>query len=230
VDQTTRAAVAEFIATFALVFIGAGAVILNAAGHLDLTGVALAHGLVLFIMISVIGHISGGHVNPAVTVGLWTTGKVPTGRAGVYVVAQLLGAVTGALLLKFVIPASWFAAGGGGIPAVDPIITVGKAIVIEAVATFFLIFAVYGTMVDRRGPWAKTGGLTIGLVVAFDIMVFGPLTGAAMNPARWFGPAVATGDWANWYVWIVGPIAGGIIGGFIYWASFLRGEEEATAT
>ncbi len=227
-DHTGRAAVAEFIATFALIFIGAGAVILNAAGQLDLTGVALAHGLVLFIMISVIGHISGGHVNPAVTMGLWTTGKVTTGRAGVYIAAQLLGAVAGALVLKFVIPTTWFDAGHGGIPAVDPIITVGKAIVIEAVATFFLIFAVYGTAVDERGPWAKTAGLTIGLVIAFDIMVFGPLTGAAMNPARWFGPALATNDWTNWYVWIVGPLLGGVIGGFVYWVSFLRAAEPAT--
>jgi MIP family channel proteins len=228
VDQTTRAAVAEFIATFALVFIGAGAVILNASGQLDLTGVALANGFVLFIMISVIGHVSGGHVNPAVTLGLWTTGRVPTRRAGIFVVAQLLGAVAGALLLKFVIPTTWFAAGRGGIPAVDPIITAGKAIVIEAAATFLLLFAFFGTMVDRRGPWSTTAGLTIGLVVAFGIMVFGPLTGAAMNPARWFGPAVATGDWANWYVWIVGPLAGGVIGGSVYWACFLRGEGEAT--
>ena len=98
-------------------------------------------------------------------------------------------------------------------PALGDGIAIGKGILIEAVSTFFLVFAVFGTAVDDRGPFAKTAGLTIGLVIAFDIMAFGPYTGAAMNPARWLGPALATTDWSNWYVWIVGPIAGGIIAG-----------------
>ncbi len=99
---------------------------------------------------------------------------------------------------------------------------------IEAVSTFFLVFAVFGTAVDERGPFSKTAGLTIGLVIAFDIMAFGPYTGAAMNPARWFGPALATMDWADAIVWIVGPLAGGIIAGVLYWAVFLKDAEPAT--
>ena len=125
-------------------------------------------------------------------------------------------------------PAVVFDPGGGGIPALAPDVAVGKGILIEAVGTFFLVFAVFGTAVDDRGPFNKTAGLTIGLVIAFDIMAFGPYTGAAMNPARWFGPALATNDWSNWYVWIVGPIAGGIIAGVLYWAVFLRDAEPAT--
>lgn len=227
-DDTGKAAVAEFVATFALIFVGAGAVILNANGQLDLTGVALAHGLVLAIMVSVTAHISGGLVNPAVAIALWLTGKLPTGRASVLIVAQLAGAIAGAFLLKFVIPADLFDAGGGGAPALADTIAVGKGILIEAVTTFFLVFAVFGTAVDDRGPFSKTAGLTIGLAIAFDILAFGPYTGAAMNPARWFGPALAAGEFANWYVWVLGPVAGAIIAGFLYWSAFLKDRDLST--
>ena len=226
-ERIGKAMVAEFIATFALIFIGAGAVIANANGNLDLTGVALAHGLVLAIMVSVTAHLSGGVVNPAVAIGLWVTGKLDTVRTGAYIVAELLGAVAGAFLLKFLLPASSFEP-GGGIPALAPDLATGKGILIEAVATFFLVFAVFGTAVDDRGPFNKTGGLTIGLVIAFDIMAFGPWTGAAMNPARWFGPALATNNWDNWWVWIVGPIAGAIVAAVTYWGVFLRDKEPLT--
>jgi aquaporin Z len=202
-------------------------VIANANGSLDLTGVALAHGLVLAIMVSVTGPLSGGIVNPAVAIGLWVTGKLSTVRTGAYIVAELLGAVAGAFLLKFLIPASSFdPAGGGTVLAVG--LPTGKGILIEAVATFFLVFAVFGTAVDDRGPFNKTAGLTIGLVIAFDIMAFGPWTGAAMNPARWFGPALATGTWTDWWVWIVGPAAGAIVAAVLYWTVFLRDKEPAT--
>ncbi len=227
-DSTGKASVAEIVATFALIFIGAGASIAAVGLGLDLTGVALAHGLVLAIMISVTAHISGGHVNPAVTIGLWVAGKVPSGRAVIYIVVQLLGAVAGAYLLRYLVPTELYDAGGGGTPALAPEIAVGKGIVIEAVTTFFLVFAVFGTAVDPRGPFSKTAGLTIGLVIAFDIMAFGPYTGAAMNPARWFGPALASGLWSNWYVWIVGPIAGGIIAAVLYTSVFLKDREPAT--
>ena len=227
-ENTAKAAVAEFVATFALVLIGAGAVVLNTNGQLDLTGVALANGLVMATMVSVTAHISGGLVNPAVAISLWVTGALPTTRTAVLILAELAGAVAGAFLLRFLVPTELFDAGGGGVPALGDGIATGKGIVIEAVATFFLVFAVFGTVVDDRGPFSKTAGLTIGLVIAFDIMAFGPYTGAAMNPARWFGPALATTDWIDWYVWIVGPIAGGIIAGVLYWSMFLRDREPAT--
>ncbi|MET1012373.1 MAG: aquaporin [Actinomycetota bacterium] len=227
-ESLGKAAVAEFVATFALIFIGAGAVITASAGNLDLVGVALAHGLVLAIMVSITGHISGGLVNPAVTIALWTAGKISTQRGAVLIVAQMLGAVFGALLVRYTMGAAAFDAGGAGAPALGPGVTVGTGIVIEAILTFFLVFAVFGTAVDDKGPWNKTAGFTIGLVIASDIMAFGPLTGAAMNPARWFGPALVGGIWENAVVWIVGPISGAIIAGVLYTAVLLRGREPAT--
>jgi MIP family channel proteins len=227
-ESLGKAAVAEFVATFALIFVGAGAVIVASSGQLDLVGVALAHGLVLAVMVSVTGHISGGQVNPAVTIALWAAGKIGTQRGAVLIVAQMVGAVMGALLLRYVVGDAAFDAGGAGAPALAPSVAVGKGIVIEAILTFFLVFVVFGTAVDDRGPWNKTAGFTIGFTIAFDILAFGPLTGAAMNPARWFGPALVGGIWENALVWIVGPIAGAIIAGVLYTAVLLRGREPAT--
>jgi aquaporin Z len=225
--STGKVAVAEFVATFALVFIGAGAVVAVGLG-LDLTGVALAHGLVLAIMVSITAHVSGGHINPAVTIGLWVAGKTPTPTVLVYIVAQLLGAIAGAFLLKYLIPGELFDAAAGGTPQLAEGIAAGKGIVIEAATTFLLAFAVFGTVVDPEGPFSKTAGLTIGLVIAFDIMAFGPYTGAAMNPARWFGPALSSGTWSDWFVWIVGPVAGAIIAAVVYQSVFLREREPVT--
>ena len=227
-ESLGKAAVAEFVATFALIFVGAGAVIVASSGQLDLVGVALAHGFVLAVMVSVTGHISGGLVNPAVTIALWTAGRIGTQRGAVLIVAQMVGAVLGALLLRYVVGDTAFDGGGAGAPALAPGLAVGKGIVIEAILTFFLVFVVFGTAVDDKGPWNKTAGFTIGLTVAFDILAFGPLTGAAMNPARWFGPALVGGIWDDAVVWIVGPIAGAIIAGVLYTAVLLRGREPAT--
>ena len=133
--------------------------------------------------------ISGGVFNPAIQVALWVTGKMPTARSGVYIVAQLLGAVAAAATLKYILPTAAFDATNGGIPAVAPGLALGKAVVIEALLTFFLVWAVFGTAVDDRGSFAITAGFTIGLMITIDIFVGANLTGAAMNPARWFGPA-----------------------------------------
>ncbi len=228
-ENTGKAAIAEFVATFGLVFIGASAVILNASsGVLDLTGVALAQGLVLAIMVSITAHLSGGFVNPAVTIAVWVAGKIPSGRAAVLIVAQLLGAIAGAYLVKFLFPPIVYDAGTGGAAVLNSQIASGKGIVLEAVGTFLLVFAVFGTAIDERGPYAKTAGLTIGLVIAFDIMAFGPLTGAAVNPARWLGPALAAGAWDNWFVWIVGPVAGAIVAAVVYSMVFLRDQQLTT--
>ena len=149
VESTGKAAVAEFVATFALIFIGAGPIAVSLG--LDLTGVALAHGLVLAIMVSITAHISGGQVNPGVTIGLWVARKIPSRRAVILMGAQLLGAVAGAFLLKYLAPRALFDAGGGGTPALAQGIAAGKGIVIEATTTFLLVFAVFGTAVDPRG-------------------------------------------------------------------------------
>jgi MIP family channel proteins len=214
------------VGTFALIFFGAGAIIMTGGG--DLVAIALAHGLAIAIMVSIMAQISGGVFNPAIQVALWVTGKMPTARSGVYIVAQLLGAVAAAYLLKYLLPTAQYDAVTGGIPAVATGFALGKAVVFEAVLTFFLVWAVFGTAVDERGSFAKTAGFTIGLIITIDIFVGGAYTGAAMNPARWFGPALATSDWANWWVWIVGPIAGGIIAGVAYWYLYLRGREVVT--
>lgn len=226
-DGTGRAAVAELVATFALVFIGAGAVITAGFG-LDLTGVALANGLVLAVMVSITAHVSGGMVNPAVAVGLWVAGRLSTPRTAVLVVAQLVGAVAAGYLLRYVAPGTAFDAAVGGTPALASGIATGKGVVIEASTTFLLVFAYFGTIVDPRGPFSKTAGLTVGLALAFGIMAFGPYTGAALNPARWLGPALASGTWSDWFVWIVGPLAGGVIGAVLYATAFLRGAEAPT--
>ena len=225
-DNVGKAAVAEFVGTFALIFFGAGAIIMTGGG--DLVAIALAHGLAIAIMVSIMAQISGGVFNPAIQVALWVTGKMPTARSGVYIVAQLLGAVAAAYLLKYLLPTTQYDSVTGGIPAVATGFALGKAVVLEAVMTFFLVWAVFGTAVDERGSFAKTAGFTIGLIITIDIFVGGAYTGAAMNPARWFGPALATNDWANWWVWIVGPIAGGIIAGVAYWYLYLRGREVVT--
>jgi aquaporin Z len=208
-----RALVAEFIATFALVFIGVAAIAHGAGG---LVGVALAHGLVLCVMITATAHVSGGHVNPAVTFGLLVTGRIGIADAVGYIIAQCAGAVAAAGVLLACVP------GGkemlaGGTPAPAASMTTGAVILLEAVMTFFLVFAVYGTAVDHRAP--RMGGLFIGLTVAFDILAGGPLTGAAMNPARHLGSAVLSGNATLigqiWIYW-VGPLIGGAVAGLVY--------------
>lgn len=219
--ETTRAGAAELVGTFALVFIGAGATVTSGFG-LDLTGVAIAHGLVLGAMVSVTAPLGAGMLNPAVAIGLWVAGRLSTARTIVVIAAQLVGAVAGGFLLRSLVPDTAFSAASGGTPVVASTLPAGKAIVVEAVCTFFLVFAVFGAMVDERAPSRRAAGLTVGSVFAFGILAFGPLTGAAMNPARWFGPALASGLWDDWFVWIVGPVSGGIIAAVLYSTVFLR--------
>ncbi|MBI5225655.1 aquaporin [Candidatus Micrarchaeota archaeon] len=206
--------IAEFIATFALVFIGAGAVIINAAtqGALGLVGVALAHGLVLMSMIYATGHISGAHVNPAVTVAMWVNRKIETKKAALYIASQLLGACAAGFFLLGLFPAGPAHLGvpdlGGGIDSF-------RGIAIEAVMTFFLVFTIFSVAVDKRAPAGVYGG-AIGLVLTFDILFGGALTGGAMNPARAFGPALASGYWTNQLVYWIGPLLGAVVAALVW--------------
>ncbi|MEX2203240.1 MAG: aquaporin [Actinomycetota bacterium] len=225
--ESARAAVAELVAAFALVFIGAGASIMSGSG-LDLTGVALAHGLVLAAMIASTAHLGGGLANPAASVALWVAGRLTTTRAAVLVVAEVLGAVAAAFLLRYLVPESAFTSASGGTPLVFSTVPAGKAIVIEAVCTFFLVFAAFALLVDGRGSSKTAAAFAVGAVYAVGIMAFGPLTGAAMNPARWLGPAFASGSWSDWYVWMVGPVSGAVIAAVLYSALFLRDRSPAT--
>jgi MIP family channel proteins len=215
--RLTSVLVAEAIGTFLFFFVGMGAVVLGqhtGDGSGGLPGVALAHGLALAVLVSALGAISGGHFNPAVTFAVWITGRIEPVRAALYVVVQLVAAVAAAFVLRLVFPeASWDPV-ALGTPALGEGTDATQGIVIEAVLTMVLLVAVFGTAIDSRAP--KIGGLAIGLAVAADILMGGPLTGAAMNPARWFGPAVASGAFDDWYVWWIGPLVGAAIVALVY--------------
>jgi aquaporin Z len=227
-STTLRQLTAEFLATLALVFIGAGAVVVDTAsgGDVGQVGVALAHALVLAVMVTAIMPISGGHVNPAVTFALWLARKIESRRAALYVTAQLAGATAGAFLLKALFPTGAGDATGWGVPRISPFITYPQAIVLEAVLTVFLVSAVFGTAVSPSAP--KIGGFGIGLVLLFDILAAGPLTGAAMNPARAFGPAVAANDWHAQGAYWVGPLLGAAVAALL-WGWFLLPREGKAA-
>jgi MIP family channel proteins len=226
--------IAEFLGTFALVFIGAGAVVMAGTAGSGLVGVALAHGVVLAVMVSVLAHISGAHFNPAVTLGVWVARKIDTPRALLYIATQLVAGIVAALVLRWVLPEQLWNPGGAGASLGNTTVNAGlgmtetRAVFLEAILTFFLVIAVFGTAVDDRGPFVKTAGLTIGLVLIFDILMGGPLTGASMNPARSLGPAVATGDFTGIWVYFAGPIAGGVIAAGLYWFVFLWWRERVT--
>lgn len=218
-----RAFFAEMTGTFALIFIGAGAVCMEsvtasgvAGGKLGLTGIALAHGLAIMVMVAALGHVSGGHFNPAVTAGMFVTRRIDAIRAVGYVLSQLLGATLAALLLLKLTHNFDLAHNAPFLGAcdLDGIGFKGGA-AIEAVITFLLVTVIFGTAVDENGK-TPIAPIAIGLTIAADIFVAGPLTGAAINPARAFGPAVATGHWQNHLVYWVGPLIGAVAAALVY--------------
>lgn len=208
--------IAEFIGTFALIFVGVGAIASNdlTGGGSGLVGIALAHGLIIAVMVSATAATSGGHLNPAVTIGLFCARKIDFLNAIGYIIAQCAGAIAGAALIKLCIPYHALAAVNFGTPSLGTDVTITAGLLTEIVLTFFLVFVVSGTGVDRRAP--KAGGLFIGFAVALDILVGGPITGAAMNPARHLGPALLGGGLTNLWLYWVGPIVGGILAAVIY--------------
>jgi MIP family channel proteins len=212
-----KAALAESIGTFTLIFIGAGSILADAmtGGKVGITGIALAHGLAIATMVSAAGHLSGGHFNPAVTAGFLITGRQPVGHGIAYVIAQLIGASIAAFMLTAVFPEETRQAVHLGTPGLGRGVTAGTGIVVEAVLTFLLVFVIFGVAVDPRGP-GTVAGIIIGLVIAMDTLGGGALTGAAMNPARVFGPALFSNFWDNHYVYWVGPILGGAVAALIY--------------
>lgn len=220
--------VAEFIGTFALIFFGAGSICADQflrstnQGSLGLLGIAVAHGLAIGIMVSAIGHVSGGHLNPAVTIGFWVTRKISTFDALFYWVAQLAGGAAAAYFLRAVVPENTWRLVALGTPALAQDFTRTAGMILEGIMTFFLVFVVFATAVDERGAFGKIAGFAIGLAITMDILMGGPFTGAAMNPARSFGPALAARQWANHGVYWVGPLAGGVLAGWLYDAVFLR--------
>jgi len=210
-----------------LIFAGAGAIVVtsfnpslsaapDASASAKLVLIALAHGLAIAVMASATGHISGGHFNPAVTFGALLAGQIRPRLAIIYWIAQLVGATIAAAILFGIFPS--MAAGPTylGTPALAVGLAPATGILVEAVLTFFLVFVVFGTGIDPKGSFHAVGGFAIGMTITMDILMGGPLTGAAMNPARWFGPAIVSGFFENGYVYWIGPLLGGSIAAFVY--------------
>jgi len=209
-----RRAAAEGLAAFALVFAGCGAVVADAeyGGALGPVGVSLTFGLVIMAMVYATGHLSGAHINPAVTLAFTLTSHFPAREAVVYVVAQCLGAVAGALLLLAVWPDQPAALG-----ATVPSVSVGGALAYEAVLTAILMFVIVAVATDTRAVGAGAA-IAIGGTVALDALFGGPVTGASMNPARSLGPALASGTWTDFWIYLVGPVTGAALGALAYQA------------
>jgi len=212
----TRRLVAEFFGTFMLVFFGAGAVMTTnfPKANFALLGIALAHGMALAIGMTATMAISGGHLNPAITAGMLAIRRIDAKSAALYIAAQLLGAVAAAMVLKMVLPGGVTTVLSLGTPAIAATFTLGKAIAIEAILTFFLMSAFLGTTVSSEVT--KIGGFGVGLTLFIGMLFGGSLTGAALNPARAFGPALVSGQWISQGVYWVGPILGALVAAFLW--------------
>ncbi len=215
--------ISEFIGTFALVFIGGLSVMMaqgvNAPPGVGLLIVALANGMAMAVMVTALMRISG-HFNPAITAGFMIARRIEGYMAGIYLAGQLLGAIIAAFVLKMLTPIGLFTATRGGGQVIAFEITGAQAFGLEMIATFFLVWVVFGTAVDSRAP--RVGGLAIGLTVTMGILAIGPLTGGSMNPARSVGPAIATGIYEGQMIFWSATIAGGLLAGLLYDQLFLR--------
>jgi MIP family channel proteins len=224
--DSLRHFVAEFVGTFALVFVGGAAIIAAQATGMEsgLIGIALAHGIILAVLVSATMRISG-HFNPAVTIGFMAARRIEPIMAGVYIAAQLTAAVLAAYSLKTLLPPAITEATRLGGQSIAPEISLGQAIGLEAICTFFLMFVIFGTAVDPKAP-GRIGGLAIGATIAAGILAIGPFTGGSFNPARSFGPAVASGIFEGQAVYWIGPILGAVAAALLYDTLFIRRERE----
>jgi aquaporin Z len=213
-----RRGIAELVGTFALVFVAMGSIAFIQSNLL--VGVALANGLTIAVMASAVGHISGGHFNPAVTLGFLVTRRIGPALAALYWLAQIAGAVLGALALRALFPSE--ANLDTGVPVVNPAINDLQGVAIEALLTFFLVWVVFATAVDPGGAFKTISGLAIGLTVAIGVLATGPLTGAAMNPARALGPEIVFNSWGDFWVYLVGPPVGAAVAALAYEWLYLR--------
>jgi aquaporin TIP len=222
-EDVLRRSVAEFIGAFTLIFAGAGSImVLSGSGGPGLVGIALAHGLAIAVMVSAVGHISGGHFNPAITFGFLVTRRLAPRLAVAYWAAQFAGAAAAALLLKWIFPTAAVNAAKLGVPVLNGSVGSGAGVVLEMILTFFLVWVVFATAADPGGSFKAIAGLAIGLTITMDIFVGGPLTGAAMNPARAFGPQLVQNAWSNGWLWYVGPVVGATVAAFLYEFLYLR--------
>lgn len=219
-----RPVLAEFLGTALFVFIGAGSVVANAVTNGGVTnlGIALAHGVGMAVLISSLMHISGGHFNPAVSLGVFVAGKIDGKTLGRYVAAQLVGGIVGAALVRLLFNAASVRAVSAGTPHLSLTISFVQAVGLEALLTFFLVSAVFGTAISSQAP--KIGGFGIGLAIFVSTLVAGGLTGAALNPARAFGPAIIAWTFHAQGVYWIGPAIGGAAAGLV-WKLFLLPEK-----
>jgi aquaporin Z len=223
--DTVQRAIAEFVGTFALLFIGAGTASIYGSSQ-DASGIiaiAIGTGLAIAVMVTAVGHISGGHFNPAVTLGFLVTRRIHPINAVIYWIAQFGSAALAVLLLKWILPA---ATSPYGAPALTSVLDKGQGVAVEATLTFFLVWVIFACAADPRGAFDKVAGLAIGAVITMGTLMAFLLTGAAMNPARAFGPQLVANDWGdNWWIWYVGPLAGGVIAAVLYELLYLRSPE-----
>lgn len=224
------ALVAEFLGTFFLCFAGIGAILSATTvvgGGGGLVAIALAHGLALSVAVNAFGGVSGAHFNPAVTIAALATGRSTLPKAAAYIVSQLAGATVAAKACAMIFPATAVAEANLGIPLPAAWATTGTVLGVEIILTFLLVIAIFGTALDPRGQVVKIGGFGIGLTVAVDILAGGPVTGASMNPARSFGPALVQGHW-DWhgFYWVA-PILGAVIGALVYQHLILEKENKS---
>jgi MIP family channel proteins len=232
-----RRGAAEFVGTFALIFVGAGSILtiakalapalttapaVDVYGGLTLVGVALAHGLAIAVMASAVGHISGAHFNPAVTLGFFITRRIAPSLAVVYWSMQFAGATAAAALLRWFYPEATRRLTHLGAPGLSSGITVWQGVVIEMVLTFFLVWVIFASAADPGGSFKSIAGLAIGLTITMGVLMGGPLTGAALNPARAFGPELLSRHWSDAWVWYVGPFLGGALAALAYEYLYLR--------
>ena len=232
-----RRGVAEFVGAFTLIFAGAGATLaitkalapaltsapaIDVYGGLTLVGVALANGLAIAVMVSAVGHISGGHFNPAITLGFLVTRRIAPSLAVVYWSMQFAGAAAAAALLRWLFPESVRRITHLGAPGLASGVSVWQGLVIELVLTFFLVWVVFATAADPGGTFKSIAGLAIGLTITMDVLVGGPMTGAAMNPARAFGPELLARHWTDAWVWYAGPFIGAALAALVYDTLYLR--------
>ncbi len=225
--------VCEFVGTFAFVFVGIGALVAagfaGAEGGAGMQTVALAHGLVVAVMATAVGHVSGGHFNPAVTLGAILARAVRVPDAFAYVVSQAAGALAAAGLARVAFPTEVWQKVRLGTPRLADEgmrVTFGQGILLEAVLTFFLVWVFAAVVLDPKGAFARVAGLPVGLAYAMGIMAGAPFTGAAMNPVRVFGPALAGGYWDDHLVYWIGPLLGGAAAAAAYRYLVLSGREE----
>jgi MIP family channel proteins len=218
-----RRSAAEALAAFALVFAGCGAIVSDAVygGTLGTVGIALVFGLIIMVMIYATGHLSGAHINPAVTIAFALTRHFSPRDASAYIAAQFAGAIAAAFLLLAVWPDQ-----PAGLGATVPTVGLGSAVVYEALLTAILMFVIMAVATDARAVGAAAA-IAIGGAVGLDALVGGAVTGASMNPARSFGPALAAGEWTGFWVYVVGPVTGAALGALAY--QVVRGQAPTPA-